>query len=196
MSAALERIRAALAPELHPKRRRGMLRNVRNDLDLELRRWSHWAPAWLVRFSMYGVGAVIISRRVLDASREADWNDDTTETGEIDLLASLIHELVHAARAEARGPLLWRLLYLLWPPFRRAEELEADAHGIALRVVMLRVRPSSAYTHHLAKGNAEQWTGWRSPYFCGGDLNAYTLALLRRVVVLLEGWRGALPVAR
>ena len=185
-------LRAALNVDLFPQERRAVLDVAAGALGLEVHRWSHWVPSWITRFSMYAgtLGRIILSKRVEESAAGADWSNAATEMGEVDLLATMIHELTHAYRAKLRGAFLWRLLYLVWPPFRRDEELEADAHGLAIRARMMCIDTSSERFARLASNSAKQWTGWRSPYFCWGDLGEFSAALQERVQELLKGGKG------
>lgn len=170
----------ALAPGLTLEQRRDALMSVCAAHSIRLAAWSKDAPSWLVRFSMFlpGFSRIVLSRRVLVIQGDQ---------GSVRRVTSLGHELMHATRAAVLGVARWRLLYLLSPSFRQAEEMEADAYSIAMRAAILDARIQAPLIQAEIWASAEQWTGWRAPYYCGGSIDRGVQALEFRVYALLKG---------
>ncbi len=149
--------------------------------------WPEWAPAWmrrlsLTRFSMAFIptSTVYLSRKVQRGTRENQ-------------LCALVHELIHARRAGRWLKWGWLALYLIWPPFRQAEEVEADAWGIAMHVRVRGLRGITADIDKLIDDNAEDWSDMQPPYYCWGGFDAARAKLKARVEgVLAETTEGHL----
>jgi len=170
---ALEvQLRGALAPGLTFAQREAIVSGVREVLGLKLYRWSHFMPAWITRFSMSLGFGIVFSRKKARASAE-------------ERLCTVTHEVTHAVRAHLLGAWMWRARYFLSPSFRQAEELEADAHGLAMRAQIWGAPLSSPLIQRSINANARQWTEWRAPYFCGGTLERLRSELEARVIHII-----------
>lgn len=156
-----------------------LLEEVAEGMGWRWRIWPAWAPRWMARFSM-----TITPLRLILISRQ---DDVELARARVNQLCSLAHELAHARRAETLGPLTWLVSYFISPSFRRAEEIEGDAWGTAMRAAMRGLSQPyiRAPLRDDARAQAAAWSGWSAPYFCGGDVEDGAEAVLERAGEIL-----------
>ena len=169
----------ALLPDASPDARWALLEEVVEGMGWRWRAWPRWAPGFLARYSM-----TLAPFRLTLIARQ-DGEGRALARGQ--QLPSFIHELAHARRAETLGPMTWLISYLISPSFRRAEEIEGDAWGFAMRAAVRGLTQPyiRAPLRDDARAQAAAWSGWSAPYFCGGDAEDGAEAVLERAGEIL-----------
>ncbi len=86
----------------------------------------------------------------------------------------LAHEGMHVYQGLLVGPWKWALKYLLFPSFRRTEEVLAEAAETAVRGFIAGAPMDGLHGHY----TSTTLGGWKWPHFTGGDPDR-----LRRTVI-------------